>query len=73
MQLRGQKMKQTDLAQRLGVSKAYISMILSGKKKPSKRIAAELNKLWVNFGVNSEASNPILSHARLPIPTLPQI
>ena len=65
-------MKQVELAQQLGVSKAYVSMIMSGKKKPSKRITSSLNRLRVNQEtVNFEAGNPILSHARLPIPTLP--
>ena len=64
-------MKQTEIAQRLGVSKAYISMVMSGKKQPSQRVAEELTKLGI---VNQfEAKNEILSHARLPIPTLPPI
>ena len=62
-------MKQCEIAKELGVSKAYISMVMSGRKKPSHRVAEELTKLGVNF----EAKNEILSHARLPIPTLPQI
>jgi len=67
-------MRQVELAQRLGVSKAYISMVMSGKKKPSKHIAEGLNRLGVNHEtVNFEAKNEILSHARLPIPTLPLI
>jgi len=67
-------MKQVELAQRLGVSKAYISMVLSGKKKPSKQVAAKLRRLGVNLeAVDFEARTPILSHARLPIPTLPRI
>jgi len=67
-------MKQVELAQRLGVSKAYISMVLSGKKKPSKQLAARLRRLGVNLETfNFEARNPILSHARLPVPTLPHI
>jgi len=67
-------MKQVELAQRLKVSKAYISMMLNGKKKPSRKIALELEKLGVNLNVvNFEAKNQILSHARLPIPTLPQV
>jgi transcriptional regulator with XRE-family HTH domain len=37
-------MKQAELARELGVSKAYISMVLRGKKKPSKRIAEKLPK-----------------------------
>ena len=68
-------MKQVDLAKQLGVSKAYVSMVLSGKKKPSKQIATRLKRMGieVNSQVNFEARNPILSHARLPIPTLPRI
>ena len=62
-------LSQTQLAQQLHVSKAYISMVVHGKKKPSHRVAEELTKLGVNF----EANKRILSHARLPIPTLPQI
>ena len=66
-------MKQVELARRLGVSKAYISMVMSGKKKPSERISLGLTRLKVNLEmVNSEAKYPILSHARLPVPTLPQ-
>jgi len=66
-------MKQVELAQKLGVSKAYISMLISGKKKPSKRIISSLNKLGVNHeSVNFEAEESILNHARLPIPTLPR-
>ena len=65
-------MKQIELAQQLGVSKAYISMVMSGKKKPSKRITSSLNRLGVNQEtVNFEAKKSILSHARLPVPTLP--
>ena len=63
------RLKYTQIAQRLGVSKAYISMVINGKKKPSQRVAEELTKLGVNF----EADKTILSHARLPIPTLPHV
>ena len=66
-------MKQVELANRLGVSKAYISMIISGKKKPSKRITSCLNRLGVNQEtVNFKAGESILSHARLPVPALPR-
>ncbi len=67
------KPSQIELAKQLGVSKAYISMVLSGRKKPSKQIATKLKRMGmeVNFQVNFEANNSILSHARLPIPTLP--
>ena len=67
-------MKQVELAQRLGVSRAYISMVMSGKKQPSKHIAEGLNRLGVNHEkVNFEAKKSILSHARLPVPALPQL
>jgi predicted transcriptional regulator len=67
-------MKQVELANKLGVSRAYVSMVLSGKKKPSKLIATRLGRMGieVNSLVNFEARNQILSHARLPIPTLPR-
>jgi predicted transcriptional regulator len=67
-------MKQVELANKLGVSRAYVSMVLSGKKKPSKLIATRLVRMdiEVNSLVNFEARNQILSHARLPIPTLPR-
>ena len=67
------KPSQTELAGRLGVSKAYVSMVLNGIKKPSKQIAIKLKRMGieVNSQVNFEAKTSILSHARLPIPTLP--
>lgn len=45
-------MKQVEIAKELGVSKAYISMVLSGKKKASKRVEEELDRLKVNQKVN---------------------
>ena len=59
-------MNQVELSKELGVSKAYISMVLSGKKKPSKRVAERLTEL-----VNSEDFQSylaILSPSRLPVP-----
>ena len=66
-------MKQIELADRLGVSKAYVSMVLSGKRKPSKKLSTRLKMMGieVNSQVNFEVKTPILSHARLPVPTLP--
>jgi len=63
------------MAEILGVSKAYISMVLSGKKKPSIQMAKRLKRMGieVNYQVNFEAKTPILSHARLPVPALPQV
>jgi transcriptional regulator with XRE-family HTH domain len=66
-------MNQTELAKALGVSKAYVSMIVSGKKKPSKRMISILEALKVNQPeVKIEARNELLRLACLPIPALPQ-
>ncbi len=65
-------MNQSELAELLGVSRAYVSMVMSGKKTPSQRVAKALDKLGVNQNqVNSRRERVILSHARLPVPTLP--
>ena len=48
-------MRQADLAKELGVSKAYVSMLLSGKRNPSKKVAQKLKQ--VNFMVNDECGN----------------
>jgi transcriptional regulator with XRE-family HTH domain len=48
-------MKQADLAKEVGVSKAYISLLLSGKRKPSKQVAEKLKQ--VNSTVNNECGN----------------
>jgi transcriptional regulator with XRE-family HTH domain len=60
-------MKQKYIAKKLGISKSYLSMILSGQRNPNPKLAKKLSELSVNF----EAENQILSHARLPVPTLP--
>jgi transcriptional regulator with XRE-family HTH domain len=36
------KMKQNQIAQELGISKSYLSMILSGKRKPTPELLAKL-------------------------------
>jgi transcriptional regulator with XRE-family HTH domain len=65
-------MKQTELAKALGVSKAYVSMIMSGKKKPSKRMVSTLQALRVNQEpVNFEAKEKFLSLACLPNSSTP--
>jgi len=38
-------MKQIELAQRLGVSRAYISMLAKGERKPSKKLQRKIQKL----------------------------
>jgi len=45
-------------------------MVMSGKKKPSKRLQAILDTV-ANEVNQSKAENGILSHARLPIPHFP--
>ena len=43
-------MKQIEIAQKLGVSKSYVSMILSGQRKAPPEIRAKLSSLGiVNF------------------------
>ena len=48
-------MTQSELAKQLGVSKSYVSMLLSGQRKPSKRVAEKLKQ--VNLTVNNECGN----------------
>ena len=45
-------MKQIELAKQLGISKSYLSMILSGQRKASPELAMKISSL---FFVNSEA------------------
>jgi transcriptional regulator with XRE-family HTH domain len=53
-------MRQADLAKEVGVSKAYISLLLSGKRKPSKRVAERLKQ--VNLTVTNECGNGLKIH-----------
>lgn len=45
-------MKQIELAKDLGISKSYLSMILSGQRKPNSELSRKLSSLGV---VNSKA------------------
>ena len=45
-------MKQVQLARRLGISKSYLSMILSGQRTPNPELARGLSSLGL---VNSKA------------------
>ena len=49
-------MKQVELAQRLGISKSYLSMILSGQRIPNEELAQRLSSLKVH---NFEAKNSL--------------
>jgi transcriptional regulator with XRE-family HTH domain len=56
--------RQVDMARQLGVSRAYISMLVSGKRKPSKQLTKKLQKLTgeANFGNGVQVvggSNPL--------------
>ena len=48
-------MKQVELAQRLGISKSYLSMILSGQRIPNPELARKISSLEVH---NFEAVSP---------------
>ena len=48
-------MKQVELAQQLGISKSYLSMILSGKRIPNPELARKLSSQNVH---KSEAVSP---------------
>ncbi len=41
-------MKQVELAQQLGISKSYLSMILSGQRTPNQDLAKKLSSLEVH-------------------------
>ena len=46
-------MKQIEVAKKLGISKSYLSMILSGQRIPNSKLLRELNSLgMVNFKAN---------------------
>ena len=50
------KLKQKELAERLGISKSYLSMILSGQRIPNPELAERLSSLEVH---NFEAKYPL--------------
>ncbi|MFC1907651.1 helix-turn-helix domain-containing protein [Chloroflexota bacterium] len=41
-------MKQIELAQQLGISKSYLSMILSGKRSPNQELARKISSQKVH-------------------------
>ncbi len=59
-------MKQVELAQQLGISKSYLSMILSGKRTPSPEVARIISSQKVH---KSEPVSPCKGGA---LPTEPQ-
>lgn len=64
-------MKQTELAQQLGISKSYLSMVISGQRKPTPELVEKLQSVQgihklVNFQLQNllpkqrvVGSNPI--------------
>ncbi len=57
-------MKQVELAQRLGISKSYLSMILSGQRIPNPQLARRLSSLGV---VNFEAGSSLRGRCPKPL------
>ncbi len=51
-------MKQTEIAQRLGISKSYLSMILSGQRKVNPELAKRISS---QIPVNSKAKLCLIS------------
>jgi len=63
-----QKIKQNKLAEELGISKSYLSMILSGQRKCPTKLAKRLSSLGI---VNSNRINGLpsrVSRVRVPSP-----
>ena len=64
-------MKQIELAKELGVSKSYLSMILSGQRKPNAELANKLRrysgKLVHKKTVNFEAKNSLRGRCPKPL------
>jgi transcriptional regulator with XRE-family HTH domain len=52
--MQGDTITKAQLARELGVSRAYITMIANGKRKPSQSIVDKLNRLCVNNVNNFE-------------------
>ncbi len=48
-------MKQVELAQQLGISKSYLSMIMSGKRIPNSELAGKISSLEVHKFVPSSS------------------
>ena len=55
-------MKQVELAKRLGISKSYLSMILSGKRTPSPEVA----RIISSQKVHKPKANPPCKGGALP-------
>ena len=64
-------MKQIELAKQLGISKSYLSMILSGQRKANPELANKLrrysDKLVHKKAVNFEAKNSLRGRCPRPL------
>jgi len=58
------KLKQKEFAERLGISKSYLSMLLSGQRKCPPELAQKLSSLG---GVNFEAGFPLRGRCPKPL------
>ena len=47
-----------ELARELGVSRAYVTMIVNGKRKPSKEIVNKLDSMHLTFNQGVAGSKP---------------
>ena len=57
-------MKQVELAQQLGISKSYLSMILSGQRIPNQELARRISSLEVH---NFEAVSSLRGRCPKPL------
>jgi transcriptional regulator with XRE-family HTH domain len=46
-------MKQADVARELGISRAYVTMLKNGERRPSKRLQRKIEKLTANRSLSS--------------------
>ena len=56
-----QGMNKAELARQLGVSRAYVTMLASGKRKPSQEIVNKIRELAVNNSNYSISSLTLVS------------
>ena len=62
-----QGITKAEVARQLGISRAYVTMLVNGKRKPTKDIVNKLDTLGLTFNqgvVGSSPSRPILILAR---------
>ena len=64
-------MKQVEIAKKLGISKSYLSMILHGKRKPTKELSRVLSSQYsVNFEAMRQYHTLKVGGSKPPPPTI---